>query len=154
MEQLFSNITYWLPFFSTKANGLKFLNTEMKALRVVWLVSFAFILAVGPYAAVNVCFLINERLKIPETIIIVSSYLNYTNSMINPILYTFFNKQFRDSFWHILTCRRKKVWLEFVLKIIDGCYNLIQIPTTLKWTYNYVTIISMQLIDFFMHEWL
>ncbi|XP_066144877.1 5-hydroxytryptamine receptor 2B-like [Euwallacea fornicatus] len=78
-------------------SNLRALNTEKRALRVVWIISFAFIVTLVPYAICNTIYIffhIHVAAEITKTV----AYLNYINSVINPILYTVFNEQFRKNF--------------------------------------------------------
>merc|ERR1719278_573854 len=36
---------------------------------------------------------------------IIFHYLGYMNSLVNPFLYTAFNREFRSAFWEIFTCK-------------------------------------------------
>ncbi|XP_066144310.1 octopamine receptor beta-2R-like [Euwallacea fornicatus] len=83
-------------------------ESEKKALKVVWILSFVFIIDLLPYGFVNTLFLIFPSLQLPTVMYTVSTYLTYCNSVINPIVYTIFNRRFRKNFKNILLMRFKE----------------------------------------------
>lgn len=84
-------------------------NNEEKALKVLMIIFLMFVLFWSPFFIVNIAsvlfpsysFLNNDQLILSIT------WLGYASSMINPIIYTMFNKCFRKAFLNLLKCRTK-----------------------------------------------
>ncbi|XP_066255890.1 5-hydroxytryptamine receptor 2C-like [Euwallacea similis] len=90
----------------TKSSSSKRLldDTEKKALIVVWLLSFAFIIAVLPVTIVLLIYVIVGELydNTAEIMLIVASYMYHIYTVTDPIIYIIFIKRFRDNFKNIL----------------------------------------------------
>lgn len=96
------------PRNDDKATHKKALQNEEKALRVVWLVSFAFIICMVPYTCTSFSYFFFPTVIIPPILLEITAYFSYANSVINPIIYTIFNRTFRNDFKNIILFRFKK----------------------------------------------
>ncbi|XP_066144504.1 5-hydroxytryptamine receptor 2C-like isoform X1 [Euwallacea fornicatus] len=79
-------------------------DTEKRALIVVWLLSFAFIIAVLPLTVMLSIYMIVGELcnNTAEVVLIVAFYTYHTYTVTDPIIYVIFVKRFRDNFKDIL----------------------------------------------------
>lgn len=91
------------------------LPTEKKARKVVWLVSFAFIICLLPTMISG--FLGNffpgilssaPKLALVIWLAIITIFFNL-HCVVNPIIYTIFNKTFREDFKNLILCRIKSI---------------------------------------------
>ncbi|CAF0798384.1 unnamed protein product, partial [Brachionus calyciflorus] len=86
-------------------------NNEGKALKVLMIIFFMFVLFWAPFFLVNILSaLCDENCSFFQNDILILSitWLGYSSSMINPIIYTMFNKSFRKAFINLLKCQTKK----------------------------------------------
>nr|pir hypothetical protein F59C12.2 - Caenorhabditis elegans [Caenorhabditis elegans] len=82
------------------------LANEHKATRVLAVVFACFFICWTPFFFIN--FLIGfggENVQIPDWVASIFLWLGYVSSTINPIIYTVFNKRFRQAFVRILRCQ-------------------------------------------------
>lgn len=87
-------------------NGVNALANEHKATRVLAVVFICFFICWTPFFLVNftVGFCGNERCRVPDWAMTLFLWLGYLSSTINPIIYTIFNRRFRQAFLRILSC--------------------------------------------------
>ena len=82
---------------------------ERKAAKTLSAILLAFILTWLPYSVLTILNSIlgkeDAAIWIPNTVWVVSYYLCYINSTINPLLYALCNASFRRTYIRILTCR-------------------------------------------------
>ncbi|KAL5274443.1 hypothetical protein ACFFRR_000902 [Megaselia abdita] len=107
-----------LRFLSTKkrqADSANMVATEQKATKVLGVVFFAFVMFWAPFFILNIFFAICPRCKVPARIVNICLWLGYFSSTINPIIYTIFNKTFRNAFKRILMfdCRKRTAPIYF-----------------------------------------
>ncbi|KAL5274442.1 hypothetical protein ACFFRR_000902 [Megaselia abdita] len=105
-------------FLSTKkrqADSANMVATEQKATKVLGVVFFAFVMFWAPFFILNIFFAICPRCKVPARIVNICLWLGYFSSTINPIIYTIFNKTFRNAFKRILMfdCRKRTAPIYF-----------------------------------------
>ncbi|KAI5694270.1 hypothetical protein M8J75_013852 [Diaphorina citri] len=89
---------------STAANSVR---TEQKASKVLGLVFFTFVLCWAPFFLLQILQAIcpTGYCTIPEDLGIVCLWLGYFSSILNPIIYTIFNRTFRAAFIRLLKCK-------------------------------------------------
>ncbi|KAL5274445.1 hypothetical protein ACFFRR_000902 [Megaselia abdita] len=109
---------YFRRFLSTKkrqADSANMVATEQKATKVLGVVFFAFVMFWAPFFILNIFFAICPRCKVPARIVNICLWLGYFSSTINPIIYTIFNKTFRNAFKRILMfdCRKRTAPIYF-----------------------------------------
>ncbi|CAG2181924.1 unnamed protein product, partial [Oppiella nova] len=84
-------------------------RNEQKATKVLGLVFFAFVICWAPFFSLNFLFgVLPSHLlgpNIPDEVTTTFLWLGYISSIINPIIYTIFNRNFRRAFKRILLCQ-------------------------------------------------
>ncbi|XP_014666239.1 PREDICTED: 5-hydroxytryptamine receptor 2A-like [Priapulus caudatus] len=96
--------------------GASAVANEQKATKVLGIVFSTFVLCWSPFFTLNVISAIwGDKIKIPEILFIVSLWLGYISSTLNPLVYTTFNRTFKRAFIKILKCacwrrRRRHRW--------------------------------------------
>lgn len=80
------------------------ISKERKANQVLLLVFVVFFLAWTPFFVVNIFFTFCKHCSGGELLFIVLTWVGWASSMVNPIIYTTFNSDFRQAFWRILSC--------------------------------------------------
>ncbi|CAG2108409.1 unnamed protein product, partial [Medioppia subpectinata] len=84
-------------------------RNEQKATKVLGLVFFAFVICWAPFFSLNFMFGILPshvlESNIPDEVTTTFLWLGYISSIINPIIYTIFNRNFRRAFKRILLCQ-------------------------------------------------
>ncbi len=81
-------------------------SRERKAALVLAIVVGIFICCWLPFFLVFVSLGICPHCPISLTTIIVVTWLGWCNSVLNPIIYTIFNREFRTAFRKTLTCKK------------------------------------------------
>ncbi|KAG7169994.1 octopamine receptor beta-2R-like [Homarus americanus] len=88
----------------TKNNLIK-LKRERKAARTLGIIMGAFIVCWLPfftwYVTITLC---GEACPCPEIIVSILFWIGYFNSMLNPAIYAYFNRDFREAFRRTLQC--------------------------------------------------
>ena len=89
------------------------MKNEMKALNVLGIVFISFIIAWLPLCLINIGSVIYFNVYKKEIEYFIHflnffTYLGYISSTFNPIIYTAFNRRFRQNFYQIITCTNKK----------------------------------------------
>lgn len=92
------------------ALGANAVRTEQKASKVLGLVFFTFVSCWTPFFALNILFAVCPRphCQVPDHIVDITLWLGYVSSTINPIIYTIFNRTFRNAFVRLLQMKCKK----------------------------------------------
>lgn len=80
------------------------LSNEAKANQVLLLVFVVFVSAWTPFFVVNIFFAFCTSCPGGEAPFVVLTWVGWASSMVNPIIYTTFNSDFRLAFWKILSC--------------------------------------------------
>ncbi|XP_054271659.1 5-hydroxytryptamine receptor 2A-like [Macrosteles quadrilineatus] len=78
--------------------------TEQKASKVLGLVFFTFVFCWAPFFVLNILFAACPECPVPEHVVNICLWLGYVSSTINPIIYTIFNRTFRNAFIRLLKC--------------------------------------------------
>lgn len=87
----------------------EYMRSELKALKVLGIVFIAFIIAWLPFCLMNFILVIYDGDQYAHLAEFLNyfTYLGYISSTFNPIIYTAFNKRFRQNFFEILHCRKR-----------------------------------------------
>ena len=84
---------------------LQKIRREHKAARTLGIIMGAFVLCWLPffiwYLAVTLC---GEACYCPDIVVEVLFWIGYFNSTLNPLIYAYFNKDFREAFRNTLQC--------------------------------------------------
>ncbi|XP_054159312.1 5-hydroxytryptamine receptor 2B-like [Oppia nitens] len=80
-------------------------RNEQKATKVLGLVFFAFVICWAPFFSLNFMFGVMPNPNIPDEVTTTFLWLGYISSIINPIIYTIFNRNFRRAFKRIILCQ-------------------------------------------------
>ncbi|CAH1398878.1 unnamed protein product [Nezara viridula] len=79
--------------------------TEQKASKVLGLVFLTFVLCWAPFFILNIIFAACPACFIPPHVVDICLWAGYLSSNINPIIYTIFNRTFREAFIRLLKCQ-------------------------------------------------
>ncbi|XP_077867364.1 5-hydroxytryptamine receptor 2B-like [Saccoglossus kowalevskii] len=85
------------------------ISNEQRATKVLGLVFFFFVICWAPFFILNVLTVLCTTCHLPVQIFDICLWFGYGASMINPILYTVFNKRFRAAFLATLTCNTREI---------------------------------------------
>lgn len=98
-------ITFWNKTTRRSSSATELAN-EQKATRVLGLVFGCFITCWTPFFVQNfIVAFCGQSCHMPHWLTSMFLWLGYLSSTINPIIYTTFNKRFRQAFGNILRCR-------------------------------------------------
>lgn len=81
------------------------INTERRASKVLGLVFVVFLIGWTPFFIINFFSAVCSTCAIDPTFFSVFEWLGWASSMVNPFIYTIFNKTFQGTFWKLITCR-------------------------------------------------
>ncbi|GAB6018897.1 hypothetical protein CHUAL_000554 [Chamberlinius hualienensis] len=96
-----------LKFLSGRRRSPMTTNTvanEQKASKVLGLVFSTFVICWGPFFILNIVFAACPSCHVSINIVDTCLWLGYVSSTINPIIYTIFNKTFKEAFVKLLMC--------------------------------------------------
>lgn len=80
---------------------------ERKAAMTLGLILGAFVICWLPFFIQEVISNICSSLRPPSEIVTLLTWLGYLNSLINPLIYTIFNEDFKKAFHKLITCRNE-----------------------------------------------
>ena len=86
---------------------------EVKAAKTLAVVVGAFVICWAPFVTLNVIYSLYSPVISPK-IILATKWMHYGNSLLNPLIYTFINRDFRTAFKALL-CSRNRSFLELGL---------------------------------------
>ncbi len=87
------------------ARGAKVNNRERRAEKTLIWVFVCFVVLWLPFFCTNLTYGVCRTCHIPDYLFLTFTWLGYVSSGVNPCLYTFLNKDFRNAFRRIITCR-------------------------------------------------
>ncbi|XP_013417405.1 5-hydroxytryptamine receptor 2C [Lingula anatina] len=87
---------------------VKTVRTEQKASKVLGIVFVVFVVCWAPFFITNFMTPLCKACHFSENLITVFVWLGYASSILNPLIYTVFNKTFKDTFVDLLLCRYSK----------------------------------------------
>ena len=106
--QLVGNATWHLRFLSSSkkrdALAANAVANEQKASKVLGVVFFAFVICWTPFFILNIYMAACKGCQVSDHIANLCLWLGYVSSTINPIIYTIFNRTFKEAFIKILCC--------------------------------------------------
>ncbi|CRK89466.1 CLUMA_CG003205, isoform C [Clunio marinus] len=85
----------------TKDKHLNKMKREHKAARTLGIIMGTFIACWLPYVTASLC---GDSCKIPEIFVAILFWIGYSNSTLNPLIYAYFNRDFREAFTSTLHC--------------------------------------------------
>ncbi|XP_018331973.1 octopamine receptor beta-2R [Agrilus planipennis] len=88
----------------TKERNLMKLKREHKAARTLGIIMGAFILCWLPFFLWYVITSLCDWCETPEIVIAIVFWIGYFNSSLNPLIYAYFNRDFREAFKNTLKC--------------------------------------------------
>lgn len=80
-------------------------QTEQKATKVLGVVFLIFVVAWAPFFIVNIMTVLCKECRFDPSLITTFVWLGYVSSTINPIIYTIFNRTFKNTFIKLLKCQ-------------------------------------------------
>jgi len=92
------------PHPNTSTSGGTVVRTERKAVRVVGMMFTAFIACWTSFFVVNLAMGVCPSCHVDERLFKSFLWLGYSSSIVNPVIYTTFNRAFKRTFIRILTC--------------------------------------------------
>ncbi|XP_041482501.1 5-hydroxytryptamine receptor 2A-like [Lytechinus variegatus] len=101
-----SNLSLRRTMSHQSRNGMKRLNTEQRASKVLGLVFAAFVVGWTPFFVANITCAICPNCAIDVTVFTICTWIGWASSMVNPFIYTAFNVRFRQAFIKILSCNK------------------------------------------------
>lgn len=88
----------------TKDRNILKMKREHKAARTLGIIMGAFILCWLPFFLYYVSTSLCETCQCPEVVTVIMFWTGYFNSALNPIIYAYFNRDFRNAFKNTLAC--------------------------------------------------
>ncbi|KAF5290751.1 hypothetical protein FQR65_LT11532 [Abscondita terminalis] len=88
----------------TKDRNIMKMKREHKAARTLGIIMGVFILCWLPFFVWYVTTTLCSTCYNPDTLVTVVFWIGYFNSTLNPIIYAYFNKEFREAFKNTLEC--------------------------------------------------
>lgn len=88
----------------TKDRNILKMKREHKAARTLGIIMGAFILCWLPFFLFYVSTSLCDSCKCPEVVTVIMFWTGYFNSALNPIIYAYFNRDFRNAFKNTLAC--------------------------------------------------
>ena len=81
-------------------------KTERKAVKVLGTMFAIFVFCWGPFFSLNLAMGVCESCNVDVLLFKIFLWLGYISSTLNPIVYTIFNKNFKETFIRLLTCNK------------------------------------------------
>ena len=116
-----------------RRNSLKSLVKHVKATKLVALIGVVFVLCWCPLVIINIFDSLNYRNLIPEDFAKVALFTIFANSLINPMIYAFFQKDFRATLSKLICrhrARRRSALREEASTLICRNHNKASVPLT------------------------
>lgn len=88
----------------TKDRNILKMKREHKAARTLGIIMGAFILCWLPFFLYYVATTLCESCEYPEVVTVIMFWTGYFNSALNPLIYAYFNRDFRNAFKNTLAC--------------------------------------------------
>ncbi|XP_013147965.1 PREDICTED: octopamine receptor beta-2R-like [Papilio polytes] len=88
----------------TKDRNILKMKREHKAARTLGIIMGAFILCWLPFFLFYVSTSLCDTCEYPEVVTVIMFWTGYFNSALNPIIYAYFNRDFRNAFKNTLAC--------------------------------------------------
>ncbi|CAB3223039.1 unnamed protein product [Arctia plantaginis] len=88
----------------TKDRNILKMKREHKAARTLGIIMGAFILCWLPFFLYYVSTSLCDTCTVPEVVTVIMFWTGYFNSALNPIIYAYFNRDFRNAFKNTLAC--------------------------------------------------
>ncbi|PZC79957.1 hypothetical protein B5X24_HaOG215547 [Helicoverpa armigera] len=88
----------------TKDRNILKMKREHKAARTLGIIMGAFILCWLPFFLFYVSTSLCDSCRCPEVVTVIMFWTGYFNSALNPIIYAYFNRDFRNAFKNTLAC--------------------------------------------------
>lgn len=103
-KALTSDITHDFHHTPTKERNLSKMKREHKAARTLGIIMGTFILCWLPFFLWYVITSLCTTCPCPDTVVTVVFWIGYFNSTLNPLIYAYFNRDFREAFKNTLQC--------------------------------------------------
>jgi len=84
-------------------------NTEQRASKVLGMVFAIFVICWAPFFVVNILTVLCKSCEFQPLLITSFVWLGYLSSVLNPLIYTMFNKTFKMTFIKLLKCQYKTI---------------------------------------------
>lgn len=88
----------------TKDKNILKMKREHKAARTLGIIMGAFILCWLPFFLFYVATSLCDTCEYPDVVTVIMFWTGYFNSALNPIIYAYFNRDFRNAFKNTLAC--------------------------------------------------
>lgn len=88
----------------TKDRNILKMKREHKAARTLGIIMGAFILCWLPFFLFYVSTSLCDSCVVPDVVTVIMFWTGYFNSALNPIIYAYFNRDFRNAFKNTLAC--------------------------------------------------
>ena len=88
---------------------------EVKAAKTLAVVVGAFVISWLPFVVINIIYSLCEPQRCPVAkaeVILVTKWMHYGNSLLNPIIYTVMNRDFREAFKALLFSKDRRLQIE------------------------------------------
>lgn len=93
-------------FFLLQVNGKSkrfCLPKELKAAKTLGVVMTAFLACWFPFFLLNIIYALDSSIRIDPETILIAKWLHYLNSLLNPVIYSCMNRDFRAAFKRLAT---------------------------------------------------
>lgn len=102
-----SSIVYINMLVSGGGTSVKINSRERRAERTLIWVFVAFVVLWLPFFCTNLAYgLCDDTCRIPSELFVVFTWLGYLSSGVNPCIYTYLNRDFRNAFKKLIVCER------------------------------------------------
>lgn len=101
-----SKSVIYISMLVSGGGSVKINSRERRAERTLIWVFVAFVVLWLPFFCTNLTYGLCDTCRIPSGVFAVFTWLGYLSSGVNPCIYTYLNRDFRNAFKKILTCKR------------------------------------------------